>query len=108
MKAEGKKNSVLPKFSMGIYDWGLIIDHFLQEAYLVTTNADKDTSKNWPTYIELFSSLKTNNRNDFKVKSVVDDNLSFEEYRKKFNSVMEFLKEGDCYQINLSKKYKVK
>ena len=106
MKAEGKKNSILPKFSMGIYDWGLIIDHFLQEAYLVTTNADKDTSKNWATYIELFSSLKTNIRNDFKVKGVVDDNLSFEAYRKKFDSVMGFLKEGDCYQINLSKQYK--
>ncbi len=49
---------MLPKISMGIYDWGLIIDHFLQEAYLVTTNADKDTSKNWPNYIELFSHLK--------------------------------------------------
>ena len=66
---EEKNNSVLPKISMGIYDWGLIIDHFLQEAYLVTTNADKDTSKNWPNYIELFSHLKSNNRNDFKVKS---------------------------------------
>ena len=44
----------------------------------------------------------------FKVKSDVDDNLSFEAYRKKFDSVMEFLKEGDCYQINLSKQYKVK
>ena len=68
MKSEAKNNSVLPKFSMGIYDWGLIIDHFLQEAYLVTTNADKDTSKNWPTYIELFSTLKINKRNDFQSK----------------------------------------
>ena len=108
LMAEAENNSVLPKFAMGIYDWGLVIDHFLQEAYLVTTNADKDTSKNWPTYIELFSALKTNNRNDFKVTGIIDDNLSFEAYRKKFDSVMEFLKEGDCYQINLSKQYKAK
>ena len=53
---------MLPKLSMGIYDWALIIDHFLQEAYLVTTNADKDTSTNWPTYIELLSTLKINKR----------------------------------------------
>jgi len=106
MKARAKRNSVLPKISMGIYDWALIIDHFLQETYLVTTNADNDTSKNWSTYIELFSTYKFNKRNDFNVKSDIDDNLSFEAYRKKFNSVMEFLKEGDCYQINLSKQYK--
>ena len=92
---------------MGIYDWALIIDHFLQEAYLVTTNADKDTSTNWPTYIELLSTLKINKRGDFNIKSDIDDNLSFEAYRKKFMSVMEYLKEGDCYQINLSKQYKV-
>jgi para-aminobenzoate synthetase component 1 len=107
MKSRVESNLVLPKLSMGIYDWALIIDHFLQEAYLVTTNADKDTSTNWPTYIELLSTLKINKRSDFNIKSDIDDNLSFEAYRKKFMSVMEFLKEGDCYQINLSKQYKV-
>ena len=60
MKSKEKSNSVLPKLSMGIYDWALIIDHFLQETYLLTTNVDNDTSKNWPTYIELFSTLKAN------------------------------------------------
>ena len=59
------------------------------------------------TYIELLSTLKINKRNDFNIKSDIDDNLSFEAYRKKFMSVMEYLKEGDCYQINLSKQYKV-
>ena len=106
MKSKEKGNLVLPKLSMGIYDWALIIDHFLQEAYLVTTNVDDDTSKNWSTYIELFSTLKTNKINNFNVKSDADDNLSFEAYRKKFSKAMEYLKEGDCYQINLSKQYK--
>jgi len=44
-------NCNLPKISMGIYDWALIVDHFLQEAYLVTTNVDEETKKNWSKYI---------------------------------------------------------
>ena len=41
------------------------------------------------------------------MKSEIEDNSNFEVYRHKFKLVMDYLKEGDCYQINLSKQYKV-
>ena len=106
MKDATKSNLRLPKMSMGIYDWALIVDHFLQEAYLVTTNTDKNTSKNWSTYIDLLSVIKVNKENNFIIKGDIAENLSIDEYRDKFNSVMSYLEEGDCYQINLSKQYK--
>lgn len=97
----------LPKISMGIYDWALIVDHFLQEAYLVTTNSDEDTAKNWSNYTKLLNDIEVKESNKFVVKNEIEDKLNFEGYRKKFNAVIDFLKEGDCYQINLSKQYKV-
>jgi len=100
-------NYNLPKISMGIYDWALIVDHFLQEAYLVTTNVDEETKKNWSKYIKLLSTSTSDKSQKFIVKSEIEDNSNFEDYRNKFKLVMDYLKEGDCYQINLSKQYKV-
>ena len=100
-------NCNLPKISMGIYDWALIVDHFLQEAYLVTTNVDEETKKNWSKYIKLLSTSTSDKSQKFIVKSEIEDNSNFEDYRNKFKLVMDYLKEGDCYQINLSKQYKV-
>ena len=91
----------LPKISMGIYDWALIVDHFLQEAYLVTTNSDEDTAKNWGNYTKLLNDIEAKESNKFVVKNEIEDKLNFEAYRKKFNAVIDYLKEGDCYQINL-------
>jgi len=50
--------------------------------------------------------IKVNKENNFIIKGDIAENLSIDEYRDKFNSVMSYLEEGDCYQINLSKQYK--
>lgn len=67
----------------------------------------KKQKKNWSKYIKLLSSSASDKSQKFIVKSEIEDNSNFEDYRNKFKLVMDYLKEGDCYQINLSKQYKV-
>ena len=47
-------------------------------------------------------------KKDFLITSKIYENTDKKNYKEKFEAVKEYLKKGDCYQVNLSKKYMVK
>ena len=57
--------------------------------------------------VAIFNEDKDNLAQEFKIKTSVSDNLSFIDYKSKFDKVMKYINAGDCYQINLSKKFEV-
>jgi para-aminobenzoate synthetase component 1 len=101
-----KKNTI-DTMMMGIYDWAVIVDHFEKKTYIVSMLLDSKTEAFIHELVAIFDEDKTNLAQDFKIKNSVSDNLSFIEYKKKFDKVMNYIYAGDCYQINLSKKFEV-
>ena len=101
-----KKNTI-DTMMMGIYDWALIVDHFEKKTYIVSMLLDLKTKAFIAELVVIFDEDKTNLAQDFKIKNSVSDNLSFIEYKRKFDKVMNYINAGDCYQINLSKKFEV-
>ena len=100
-----KKNNI-DTMMMGIYDWALIVDHFEKKTYIVSMLLDSKTEAFIPELIATFNEDKDkdNLAQKFKIKTSVSDNLSFIDYKIKFDKVMNYINAGDCYQINLSKK----
>jgi len=101
-----KKNTI-DTMMMGIYDWAIIVDHFKKKTYIVSMLFDSKTELFIDKLIGIFNEDKDNSDLKFKIKTSVSDNLSFIDYKNKFDKVMSYINAGDCYQINLSKKFEV-
>lgn len=100
IKKKLKKKLRFPNMAIGIYLWSIIIDHFKKKATLISYE-DIKKRKKW---------LETQNYKPIKTKIIKPwkSNMSKNEYFKKFKKIKKYLKNGECYQINLSKRFHIK
>ncbi len=89
----------LPDMAMGIYHWALIADHHLQRLTLVS-HGDIAGRLAWLTQHSA-SPVAT----AFSVDSAWQANMTRQQYGEKFQQVQEYLRSGDCYQINLAQRF---
>ncbi|MGD8233020.1 aminodeoxychorismate synthase component 1 [Vibrio sp. TRT 1302] len=87
-----------PDMAVGLYDWALIVDHKLQSASIVGQNVDK----HWQ-WLNQHAAEKSD---PFALVGPWCSNMTKEDYRGKFEQVQEYLRSGDCYQINLAQRFK--
>ncbi len=107
LKLKTAKKNAIDTMMMGIYDWALIVDHFKKKTHIVSELLDPRTEAFVPELISIFNKGKNKITQEFKIKNSVSDNLSFIDYKSKFEKVISYINSGDCYQINLSKKFEV-
>jgi para-aminobenzoate synthetase component I len=89
--------------AVGIYAWALIVDHHQQQSYLVGQVED---AQQWLALQEQFSSLAPKQPpKDFKVLGDISANMDKAAYAQAFNRIKHYLKEGDCYQVNLTQRF---
>ncbi|PST94997.1 aminodeoxychorismate synthase component 1 [Photobacterium sp. NCIMB 13483] len=96
----------LPEMAVGIYDWALIVDHKLQQTWLIEPkNSHRLVWLNQQR--EQAITLQSNNQNKtFQLTSSWSSNMTKEDYCNKFNTIQSYLLSGDCYQINLAQRFK--
>jgi len=93
----------IAEMAVGIYNWAVIVDHQLQKSYLVGHECDE---QKWHALIAQFSQLPEQQEHDaFKVISSVNSNMDKAFYTRAFNRIKQYLKEGDCYQVNLAQRF---
>lgn len=106
----------LPLMAMGIYTVVLVVDHNKQCSYLVSYGerpSTLDLVEEWTDLIE--SQLTVSDAfEDIEeledsaagaLGGLLDENMDREVYRQLFKRVREYTIEGDCYQVNLSKRF---
>ncbi len=99
----------LPDMVMGIYSWALIVDHKKKRSSLVGDKSDVKTRRNWNDITKLFTSKSSSiKRSEFKVKSHVNSNMTQESYNNAFKKIKKYIREGDCYQVNLAQRFSAK
>jgi para-aminobenzoate synthetase component 1 len=87
----------LPDMAVGIYTWALVIDHHTRKAYWAGENihaAESWFNKQQPTQIQ-----------PFRLGAAWQSNMSRSSYQEKFTAIQEYLRSGDCYQINLTQRF---
>ena len=100
---------LLPDMMMGIYTWALIIDHKNKRATLLGDKHDTRTCRNWDELIRIFTSkLKAEDRSELNVKSDICSNMTKQQYEIAFKKIKNYIREGDCYQVNLAQRFQVK
>jgi len=97
-----KDEERIAEMAVGIYQWAVIVDHQRQRSYLVGQCDDQKRQD----LIEQFGQLPA--RQDaraFKVVSEIKSNMDKDSYVHAFNRIKHYLKEGDCYQVNLTQRF---
>ncbi|MDD5753809.1 MAG: aminodeoxychorismate synthase component I [Methylococcales bacterium] len=91
----------IPEMMVGIYDWAIIVDHETEKNYLLTYDETK-----FDEILHYLSGLQTTNDNMlFSVTSEIKANFSQDGYAQAFQKIKHYLKEGDCYQVNLTQRF---
>ena len=87
-----------PDMAIGIYDWALIADHKLKKLTLICWG-ECSARLNW------LEAQKVPVVEPFRLTSAWRSSMTREQYGLKFRQVQEYLKSGDCYQVNLAQRF---
>lgn len=90
-----------PILNVGIYDWTIIKDNQQNIWWFVSHRLSLETVLE--TVME--QTTRTTQSTDFKIKGDWVSNMTKAQYLAKFTQVQEYLKSGDCYQINLAQRF---
>ncbi|PQL08850.1 MULTISPECIES: aminodeoxychorismate synthase component 1 [Pantoea] len=88
-----------PDMAVGIYNWALIADHHRQTLTLVAVE-DVAQRLSW------LEGWPTRESAPFSLTSEWSANLSVDDYAERFRKVQAYIQAGDCYQVNLSQRFK--
>jgi len=96
----------LPEMAVGIYDWALVVDHQERRSWLVAQGRDPATASRWPHLRHAFSQIQTIGwpRASFRIEGEAVPNLSHAAYLQAFRRIQHYIREGDCYQVNLAQR----
>ncbi len=105
----------LPMMAIGVFDVVLVIDHQQQCSYLVHRGESHRTMSlvdEWSDLIESMVSIDDEfediGRSRDKaglLSSLLDENMDRDLYRHLFKTIRNYIVEGDCYQVNLTKRF---
>lgn len=97
----------IPEMAVGIYDWAVINDHQQQRCWLVSYGVDPATHQNWSDLINRLQRPHTTDSMTFKVNGELRCNMDQQSYQTAFEKIKNYITEGDCYQVNLAKRYEI-
>ncbi len=89
-----------PDMAVGIYDWAFIVDHQEQCSYLVALDDVPEIFAYWQAYFS--KPPLVTNRPPFKLLTLPRANFDADSYIKAFERIQAYIREGDCYQVNLA------
>lgn len=93
----------IPEMAVGIYCWAVVVDHQHRQSWLVGYDLDADLIKRLTQRFRSLSSVPE--RPSFQVLSAPESNMTRTAYGQAFSKIKHYLKEGDCYQVNLTQRF---
>jgi para-aminobenzoate synthetase component I len=98
-----------PEMAVGIYDWACIVDHVERRAWLVGASRDERTLDEWEAILERLDARAGAAPQlalpQFAATSAVSSSFDAESYRAAFERVKMHIRAGDCYQVNLTRRF---
>jgi para-aminobenzoate synthetase component I len=96
----------IPDMAIGIYDWACVVDHLERRSWLVGQGRDPETDLRWSGLIERLSAPPAERpRAPLRITTPVASNMTREQYGYAFTRIMDYIREGDCYQVNLAQRF---
>ena len=96
----------LPELALGIYDWALVVDHGLRRAFLAGRGAEDCAARGRLRAAYRFQGGP--GPGAFRTRGPVETNLGPAAYGRRFQRVQAYIRAGDCYQVNLARRFSVR
>lgn len=104
-----KADIPMPDMAVGIYDWAVVVDHAERRSFLVARGCDERTLDEWNALVDVVQlATPVAYCPSFNVLSTVQANMSREQYADAFRRLKKYLRDGDCYQVNLAQRFSVR
>ncbi len=102
----------LPEMMLGIYDWAVVVDHDARQTTLLgLRDARRGAGCGGVAFEDACAVLEDGggraSARSFKTRGEVRANMSKAEYLEKFERVRRYIRDGDCYQVNLAQRFSV-
>jgi para-aminobenzoate synthetase component 1 len=94
----------LPDLAVGIYAWAVVVDHVAQRAHLVWNDLP-GAAPRAALLARLAAAPAAGAVPSLRVRSPVAVNLGVAAYRRAFDRIQSYIREGDCYQVNLARRF---
>jgi para-aminobenzoate synthetase component 1 len=95
----------MPEMAIGFYDWAVVVDHQEQRSVLVGQGRDEQTFERWNDLVSELKAAPQRIHAPLRVSGPVRSNLDRQAYDKAFNKIKTHIREGDCYQVNLTQRF---
>ena len=106
LPALAEDTAKMPEMAVGIYDWAVVVDHLDKRAWLVGQGRCVDTHVRWRELVARFNAPPAERaRVPFRITAPLASNLGRDAYAAAFRRVIEYIRAGDCYQINLAQRF---
>lgn len=102
-QAIGLPRNASPSAWAGFYDWAILTDHHQQQSWLVAH--PRCTSERWQHVQALLLAPGQPAPAPFRLTAPWQSNLHRPAYQQAFEQVQRFIQRGDCYQINLARRF---
>jgi len=97
----------LPELLVGIYDWAIVVDHHLGHCKLVSHARFTERKVLEALHQQLLQTRIEEAESSFEVHGEIAANMSQDDYAQAFQRVKNYIRAGDCYQINLAQRFAV-
>lgn len=96
----------IPDMAVGIFDWAVLVNHQSKRTWLVSHGRDLKTRTLWPKLLRMWQKLpKAVTQHPFNVLGYPKSNLSYEQYATAFQRIHNYIRDGDCYQVNFAQAF---
>ena len=93
----------IAEMAVGIYQWAVVVDHQHQQTVLVGQGLDEPLRQALSAQFSRLPEAQTPAA--FNVVSAIVSNMDRDAYTQAFNKIKQYLKDGDCYQVNLAQRF---
>jgi para-aminobenzoate synthetase component 1 len=94
--------------AVGLYDWAVVVDHEQRRSWLVGAGRDPRTFAEWEQLLARVQGEPKPAPPAFRVLTRPVANYSRATYSDAFRRVQEHIRLGDCYQVNLTQRFRAR
>jgi para-aminobenzoate synthetase component 1 len=96
----------LPEMMIGIYDWVVIVDHELRQAWLVAQGRAEQTASIWDRLLQrLKQPVRQPAGMPLRAAEGFQATIDRDTYRRQFGKIQAYIRAGDCYQVNYTQRF---
>ncbi len=100
------RKQTVPEMMVGLYDWAILVDHHAKTSKLVSHGLLPQTRANWAALCVRFDTVyEPMAPKPFSVLKQSRANFSQAGYQQAFEKIHQYIRAGDCYQVNLAQRF---